>query len=81
MHTYDALPIYSVRTYTLEDDILDRGALELLDGVVLYCSACQSSTMVRQSATRSSGVVGVLDRPRSGTTRFGVEIIVEELSC
>ena len=32
---------------TLEDDILDRGALELLDGVVLYWSACQSSTMVR----------------------------------
>ena len=32
---------------TLEDDILVRGALELLDGVVLNCSACQSSTMAR----------------------------------
>ena len=32
---------------TLEDDILVRGALELLNGVVLNCSACQSSTMVR----------------------------------
>ena len=32
---------------TLEDDILVRGVLELLDGVVLNCSACQSSTMVR----------------------------------
>ena len=32
---------------TLEDDIFVRGALELLNGVVLNCSACQSSTMVR----------------------------------
>ena len=31
-------------------------------------------------AARSSGVVRVLGRSRSGATRFGVEIVVEELS-